>query len=57
MASGAVGLTVDSVLFLTLAFGSLDYLEGQMLGKAWGIAAALPLVLLIRYRDKPAISG
>ena len=57
LASGAVGLTVDSVLFLTLAFGSLDYLEGQMLGKAWGIAAALPLVLLIRYRDKPAISG
>jgi uncharacterized PurR-regulated membrane protein YhhQ (DUF165 family) len=52
LASSAVGLAVDSVLFLSLAFGSLEYLEGQMLGKAWGILVALPLVFLFRMRDK-----
>lgn len=49
--SSAVGLAVDSVLFLSLAFGSLDFLAGQMIGKAWGIAVALPLVWYMRSRD------
>ncbi|QXC49553.1 VUT family protein [Agrobacterium salinitolerans] len=34
-ASGAVGAIVDSAVFLTLAFGSLEYVEGQVLGKLW----------------------
>lgn len=34
-ASGAVGAIVDSVVFLALAFGSLEYVEGQVLGKLW----------------------
>lgn len=50
-ASGAVGLVVDSVVFLWLAFGSLDYLAGQVLGKAWMVVLALPLVHLLRRRD------
>jgi len=29
------GLTVDSVLFLSMAFGSLDFLTGQLIGKAY----------------------
>jgi uncharacterized PurR-regulated membrane protein YhhQ (DUF165 family) len=33
--SNAVGLTADSALFLWLAFGSLAFLPGQIIGKAW----------------------
>lgn len=34
-ASGAVGAVVDSAVFLWLAFGSLDFLAGQVVGKVW----------------------
>ena len=51
LASSAVGLVVDSIVFLWLAFGSLDYLGGQMIGKAWAIVFALPLIALLRKRD------
>jgi uncharacterized PurR-regulated membrane protein YhhQ (DUF165 family) len=51
-ASGAVGLVVDSVVFLWLAFGSLDFLAGQVVGKAWMVALSLPLVALLRRRDE-----
>jgi hypothetical protein len=34
-ASNVVGLVVDSALFLWLAFGSLAFLPGQLVGKAW----------------------
>jgi uncharacterized PurR-regulated membrane protein YhhQ (DUF165 family) len=34
-ASNIAGFTVDSILFLALAFGSLDFLPGQLLGKAY----------------------
>ncbi len=50
-ASGAVGLLVDSVAFLWLAFGSLDFLAGQVVGKAWMVLIALPFVHLLRRRD------
>lgn len=33
LASGTVGSVVDSALFLWLAFGSLDFLAGQVAGK------------------------
>jgi hypothetical protein len=51
-ASSAVGLVVDSIVFLWLAFGSLDFLLGQILGKAWMVLAALPAVSLLRRRDE-----
>jgi uncharacterized PurR-regulated membrane protein YhhQ (DUF165 family) len=51
-ASSIVGLVVDSLLFLYLAFGSLDFLGGQILGKAWMVLIALPFVHLIRLRDR-----
>ncbi|MER5325487.1 VUT family protein [Streptosporangium roseum] len=48
-ASGAVGLVVDSVLFLGLAFGSYEFLAGQIIGKAWmTLAAALIIVVIHR---------
>lgn len=48
VASSMVGLVVDSVVFLTLAFGSLDFLAGQIVGKLWAVALAVPLVRLLR---------
>lgn len=33
--SNTVGLAVDSVLFLAVAFGSLAFLPGQLVGKLW----------------------
>jgi queuosine precursor transporter len=43
-ASNVVGLTVDSALFLLLAFGSLRFIEGQLVGKAWMTLAAILLL-------------
>lgn len=44
VASASAGLVVDSLLFLWLAFGSLDFLAGQIVGKAWAVMASLPIV-------------
>ena len=46
--SNVVGLTADSLIFLYMAFGSLSFLGGQMVGKFWMTLAALPVVLLLR---------
>ena len=51
LASSVVGLLVDSVLFLWLAFGSLEFLAGQILGKFWMVLLALPVVHWIRKRE------
>ena len=51
-ASSVVGLVVDSVVFLWLAFGSLGFLEGQIVGKAWMVLLALPLIAYMRRRDE-----
>ena len=48
LASATAGLVVDSVVFLWLAFGSLDFLAGQVVGKAWAVLFSLPLVRLLR---------
>jgi queuosine precursor transporter len=46
--SGIVGSVVDSAVFLLIAFGSLDFLAGQIVGKvyasilAWAVLASLP---------------
>jgi hypothetical protein len=47
-ASSLVGLVVDSIVFLSLAFGSLEFLPGQIIGKAWAVMIAIPLVRLAR---------
>lgn len=47
-ASNSVGLLFDSVLFLWLAFGSLQFLPGQVLGKLWSTLAAVAVLWLVR---------
>ena len=51
-ASSVVGLVLDSVVFLHLAFGGLDFLAGQVVGKLWMVLASLPLVAWLRRRDE-----
>src|SRR5260221_3874789 len=44
VASSVVGLVVDSVVFLWLAFGSVHFLLGQVVGEAWIGVLSVPLV-------------
>jgi uncharacterized PurR-regulated membrane protein YhhQ (DUF165 family) len=50
--SSMAGLIVDSIVFLWLAFGSLEFLLGQIVGKAWMVVASIPLVAWLRRRDR-----
>ena len=50
--SSVVGLIVDSVIFLQLAFGSLDFVTGQIVGKVWMVLVAIPVLILLRNRDQ-----
>jgi len=52
VASSIVGLVVDSLVFLWLAFGSLQFLEGQVIGKLWMVLIAAPLIAYLRRRDE-----
>ncbi|NJO31951.1 MAG: VUT family protein, partial [Rhodospirillales bacterium] len=52
--SSLIGLSVDSVLFLWLAFGSLEFLWGQLIGKAWMLVLALPFIYWIKAREDHA---
>lgn len=52
IASNGVGLVVDSIVFLLLAFGSLAFLPGQIIGKALMTLAALPVIWVIRRRER-----
>src|ERR1700722_18788928 len=48
IASSCAGLVVDSVVFLWLAFGSLDFLPGQVVGKLWAGLFSVPFIRLLR---------
>jgi len=50
-ASGVVGAIADSIVFLYVAFGSLEYLAGQVIGKALMVIVSLPVIALLRWRD------
>ena len=50
--SGMAGLVVDSIVFLWLAFGSLEFLLGQVVGKGWMVLLSIPLVYALRRRDE-----
>lgn len=52
LASGLVGAMVDSAVFLWLAFGSLDFIAGQVLGKVWMSLLALPVLFALSNREK-----
>ena len=49
-ASNVVGFTVDSLVFLWLAFGSLEFIEGQLVGKAYMTGLAVVGLWLWRRR-------
>lgn len=49
-ASGFVGAAVDSAVFLWLAFGSLDFIAGQIVGKLWMTVLAAAALIVIRRR-------
>ncbi len=51
-ASSFVGLIADSLLFLWLAFGSLQFLAGQIVGKAIMVLLTLPAIRWLRNRDQ-----
>lgn len=49
LTGGLAGAVVDSAVFLSIAFGSLAFMPGQILGKAYGIVAA-SLIIAMRRR-------
>jgi uncharacterized PurR-regulated membrane protein YhhQ (DUF165 family) len=55
--SSTVGLVVDSIVFLTIAFGSLEFLEGQIIGKFWMTLAASGVIWLLRRNYPQALSA
>lgn len=50
--SGLVGAVADSAVFLWLAFGSLAFIEGQILGKLWMTLAAAAVLFAVRSNRK-----
>jgi uncharacterized PurR-regulated membrane protein YhhQ (DUF165 family) len=53
LVAGLAAAIVDSVIFLDVAFGSLEFLPGQILGKGYGVVAAA-LLIALRRRVVPA---
>ena len=56
--SGFVGIVIDSLIFLQIAFHNQDFLKGQIVGKTWVLLLTLPLYFAIKYyiknrRNKP----
>ena len=49
LASGVVGAVVDSAVFLWVAFGSLAFIEGQIVGKLWMTLFAAAILFGIRH--------
>lgn len=47
--SNTVGLIIDSAVFLWLAFGSLQFFPGQVVGKAW---MTLPVIAYLWVRSR-----
>lgn len=48
LASNAISIPVDSLIFLTLAFGSLTYLPGQIVGKIIATLIAVAVLWALR---------
>lgn len=47
-ASGIVGAAIDSAAFLMIAFGSLDFLAGQVVGKAYAVLIGSAVIIATR---------
>lgn len=50
LASGLVGSIIDSAVFLFIAFGSLQFIEGQIIGKLWMSIFAVAALRFIKSR-------
>lgn len=48
VASNIVGALIDSAVFLWLAFGSLAFFKGQVVGKLWMTLAAVVVIFMVR---------
>ncbi len=48
ISSNTVGVTLDSALFLWLAFGSLEFIAGQIVGKTWMTLLAVVIIAVWR---------
>lgn len=46
--SASVGLIIDSLVFLRLAFHSYTFLDGQIIGKLWMVILSIPFIHLLR---------
>jgi uncharacterized PurR-regulated membrane protein YhhQ (DUF165 family) len=55
LASSVVGIAVDSLMFVYIAFGSMDYVVGQIVGKAWALAIFVPLTAHWRQRSHRSV--
>lgn len=54
--SNTVGLLVDTFVFLWLAFHSLQFWQGQVIGKAWMTALALVIIVPARSRREVIVT-
>lgn len=50
-ASSLVGIVIDSIVFLWIAFADLSFLTGQIIGKSWMVLACIPALAWLRARD------
>lgn len=52
VASSMVGLFLDTLIFLQLAFGSIELIWGQIVGKGWMVLVAIPFIYWLRSYDE-----
>lgn len=55
--SNVVGALVDTLVFLSIAFGNLDFFKGQYLGKMIATALSLPVAYAYRVWRQPRRDG
>lgn len=53
VASNTVGAVCDTFLFLWLAFGSIQFWQGQIIGKLWVTVLVIPVLIWQRRRIAP----
>ncbi|MDD3267286.1 MAG: VUT family protein [Burkholderiales bacterium] len=46
--SALFGLVIDTLVFLQMAFHSLDYADGQIIGKLWMVLLSIPIIKACR---------
>lgn len=48
LVSASVGVIIDSVVFLHLAFHNFEFISGQIIGKFWMVLISIPLIKFSR---------